>query len=80
MVGTVARDDVLGYPPHLTPYYIFGVPALLLHASLGLRIVLLSHDIAERSENRIFPTFAGAAALVTLLIAAAMFNIHVDTG
>jgi succinate dehydrogenase/fumarate reductase cytochrome b subunit len=68
---------VLGYPAHLTPYYIFGVFVLLLHASLGLRIVLLSHGIAERGANRIFFSFAAIAAFVTLMIAAAMFNIHI---
>lgn len=68
---------VLHYPAHLTPYYIFGVFVLLLHASLGLRIVLMSHGVAERSANHVFLSFAGLAALVTLLISAAMFDIHI---
>ncbi|MDH3645676.1 MAG: hypothetical protein OER80_02785 [Gammaproteobacteria bacterium] len=74
--GVSKSGHVLNYPAHLAPYYIFGVFLLLVHASLGLRIVLMSHGVVERNANRIFFSFTGVAALVTLLIATAMFDVH----
>jgi hypothetical protein len=44
----------VGYPAHLTPYYILGVFILLAQASLGLRIILMSHGVVERGVNHIF--------------------------
>jgi len=63
----------------LTPYYIFAVLALMVHVVLGLRTVLLAHNVQEKLVNRIFNIGIFVGILVTILITSAMFNFHVST-
>jgi len=68
--------QILDTAAFLIPYYIAGVFFLLVHVSLGLRQILLAHSAGKRSANRTFFALTVGATLITLLITAAMFGVH----
>ena len=67
---------ILDTAAFLIPYYMAGVFFLLAHVSLGLRQILLAHSSDEHTANRTFFALTGGATLVTVLITAAMFGVH----
>lgn len=52
----------------LLPHYALGVFFILAHLVSGLRVVLLAHDVAQATANRIWWFGAAGAALVSLAI------------
>lgn len=60
----------------LIPYYILAVFILILHVSLGLRIILLTHHFDMAKANRMFFILTGLGAIFTLFMAMALLGIH----
>ena len=62
----------------LTAYYILALLALFVHLCLALRRILLAHHMDESSANQGFNYALGIGLLVSALITAAMFGVHIS--
>jgi hypothetical protein len=63
----------------LIDYYALSVFLIVVHAALGLRIVLLGHGTKESSANRVVYAGTVVGALVTALIMAAALGLHLGS-
>ena len=73
-----ANGLIKGFSP-LIPYYILSVFFIITHLSLGLRIVLLSHNVSVAKANRAFYCLVAAGTLATILIATALLGIQIGS-
>ena len=69
---------VAGFSP-LIPYYILSVFFIIAHLSLGLRIVLLSHNVSVAKANFALYFLVATGTLITILIAAALLGIQIGS-
>lgn len=65
-----------GLLDRLIPHYIFATLALILHAALGLRIVLLQHGFSRRVANNSLYTLSTLAILLTAITTTALLGFH----
>jgi succinate dehydrogenase/fumarate reductase cytochrome b subunit len=63
----------------LTPYYILAVIALVIHLCMGLRVVMLAHNVEEVTVDRVFKSVMGIGILAATLITGAMFDVHISS-
>jgi hypothetical protein len=63
----------------LIDYYALSVFLIIVHAALGLRIVLLGHDTKERTADRMVYSGIAVGAVVTALIMAAALGLHLGS-
>jgi len=63
----------------LIDYYALSVFLIVVHAALGLRIVLLGHGTRESTANRVVYAGMAVGALVTALIMAATLGLHLGS-
>jgi hypothetical protein len=73
------KAGLLGDPwsVRLLPHYALGVWSVITHAGCGLRTVLLSHGVAERSADRVAGWISMLGALVTIPMILALVRIHI---
>ena len=60
----------------LIPYYILSVVMILIHATIGLRKVLLTNNVPIEHADRTFNTLMTAGIFFTLVISAAVLGIQ----
>ena len=63
----------------LIDYYALSVFLIIVHAALGLRVVLLGHNTKEGTANRVVYAGMAVGALVTVLIMAAALGLHLGS-
>jgi succinate dehydrogenase hydrophobic anchor subunit len=63
----------------LIPYYMLAVFFLVMHASLGLRVVLLKHGVKESIAARAFNAIATSGGVAALLILAALLGLQLGS-
>jgi hypothetical protein len=56
----------------LIPYYMLAVFFLVMHASLGLRVVLLKHGVKDAVAARTSNAITASGGVAALLIVAAL--------
>lgn len=61
----------------LIPYYLLSVFFLVMHASLGLRVVLLNHGVKNAVAARAFNALTASGGVAALLIVAALLGLQV---
>jgi hypothetical protein len=73
------KAGLLGDPwnVRLLPHYALGVWSVITHAGCGLRTVLLSHGVAERTADRVAGWISVLGALVTIPMILALVRIHI---
>jgi succinate dehydrogenase hydrophobic anchor subunit len=82
--GGIETDWYFGVGPHgllvgrgaLIAYYIYSSFFLILHAGLGLRVVLLTHGTQEPVANRAVYAVAAMGFVVTTVLTVAAFGVH----
>jgi hypothetical protein len=62
---------------YLIPYYPLAIIAVSTHVALGLRIVLLGHQIEPATAARVTHAISVLGALAAVLIATALLGVHV---
>jgi hypothetical protein len=60
----------------LVPHYTLGVFFVLAHLLSGLRVVLISHGLDERTANRVWHLGAAVSALTAIAIVGGMCGIR----
>src|SRR5215831_13765473 len=75
------KAGLLGDPwdVRLLPHYALGVWSVITHAGCGLRTVLLSHGVAERTADRVAGWISAFGAAVAIPIILALVRIHVGS-
>jgi hypothetical protein len=68
---------LLGTTYYLIPYYPLAVIAVSTHVALGLRIVLLGHQIEPAAAARAAYAISALGAVTAVLIATALLGVHV---
>lgn len=61
----------------LIPYYLLSVFFLVMHASLGLRVILLNHGVKAAVAARAFNALTASGGIAALLIVAALLGLQV---
>lgn len=61
----------------LIPYYLLSVFFLVMHASLGLRVILLKHGVKHTVAARAFNALTASGGVAALLIVAALLGLQV---
>lgn len=61
----------------LIPYYLLSVFFLVMHASLGLRVVLLNHGVKDTVAAGAFNALTASGGVAALLIVAALLGLQV---
>jgi hypothetical protein len=60
----------------LIPYYLLSIFFLVMHASLGLRVVLLNHGVRDTVAARAFNVLTASGGVAALLIVAALLGLQ----
>jgi hypothetical protein len=60
----------------LIPHYFFGVWFLITHMGLGLRGVLLAHEVSPAAADRVAWGVGVLGLVVTLTISVAQLSVH----
>jgi hypothetical protein len=60
----------------LIPHYSLAVLFVICHLAMGLRVILLGHEVQEKSANRLAWVICAAGLAVSLVITAAQLNVH----
>jgi hypothetical protein len=61
----------------LLPHYALGVFFVLSHVASGLRVVLITHGVAQRTTDRIWVTGVALSAIVAAAIIAGMCGVRI---
>jgi hypothetical protein len=74
--ATSAPEGLFAGYVRLIPHYALGVACLVTHLGCGLRLILLQHQVAQATADRVAWTVAGGGALLATAIMAGMLGLR----